>query len=284
MALPSLRARTWLPSMMLLVLACCAKLQGQEPETSPDGARAAHLAQMKAVAGSIRLLGNAQDAESAIKLVEEPVLRYTDNTRENGESSLWIWSSGGRPAAILAVELYPKPPRGPRWLAEIASLSESRIAARHAGDLDWAAKSPGLAWLALADAEPPAEKPLRRLAQMKALYRTFTAHESAVVEGRVQLRQLASPLVRYQDEAAGILDGAIFAFANGTNPEVLVVLEAHGAEGAPPRWRAAFAQMTGGAVSVEQDGKEIWGCSEADPPAVRDSYVNAWLAAKPTAE
>jgi hypothetical protein len=269
---------------MLLALACCTALRGQEPETSPDGDRAAHLAQMKAVAGSIRLLADAQDAKSAVELVEEPVLRYTDNTRENGESSLWVWSAGGRPAAVLAVEFYPKPPRGPRWLAEIASLSESRIAAQRGEDLNWGARSPGLAWIALADADPPAEKPLRRLAQMKALCRAFTAHESAVVEGRVQLRQLASPLVRYQDKASGILDGAIFAFANGTNPEVLVVLEAHGAEGAAPRWRAAFAQMTGGAVAVEQDGKEIWQCGEADPPAVRNSYVNAWLAAKPMAE
>jgi hypothetical protein len=217
-------------------------------------------------------------------LVDEPVLLYTDNTRENRDSSLWIWSSGGRPTAILAVELYPKPPKGPRWLYEIASLSERHIGARHDTDLAWNAKAPGLKWNLLPDAEPPAERPLRRLAQMKELCRTFTAHESAVIEGRVELRLLASPLVRYADDAAGVRDGAIFAFANGTNPEVLLVLEAHGEQDASPQWRCSFAQMTGGAVVVEHDGREIWKRGEADPPAVRESYVNGWLAAQPKAE
>lgn len=282
MAASSPLARLSLLALLCHAVAICPSLlPAQDKEATPDDERAAHLARMKAVAGSIRLLADSADAESAVKLADEPVLRYTDDTRENRESSLWIWSSGGRPTAILAVELYPRPPKGPRWLVEIASLSERRIAAKHVSDLDWAAKAPGLEWMPLADAEAPAEKAPRRLAQMKAICRTFTAHESAVIEGRVQLRQLASPLVRYADQTAGILDGAIFAFANGTNPEVLLVLEAHGAEGAAPRWRCAFAQMTGGAVAVERDGKEIWKCGEAEPPAVRDSYVNAWLTAKP---
>jgi hypothetical protein len=95
------------------------------------------------------------------------------------------------------------------------------------------------------------------------------------------LRQLASPLHRYADESAGIVDGAIFAFANGTNPEVLLVLEAQAAKDSTLHWQYSLAQMTGGAVTVELDGKEVWQQTEADPPAVRDSYVNGWLSAKP---
>jgi hypothetical protein len=120
---------------------------------------------------------------------------------------------------------------------------------------------------------------------MKAIFRRFTAHESAVAEGRIELRQLASPLVRYADEKDGVMDGAIFAFANGTNPEVLLVIEAHAAKkDSEPRWRYAFAQMTGGAVAVELDGKEVWQRTPAEPPAVRDSYVNAWLQERPREE
>jgi hypothetical protein len=238
--------------------------------------RARHLSRMKAVAEGLRIYAVPDKPESVVKLLSEPVLRYTDNTRKNSESSLWIWSSGGRPTAILAVELYTNPPKGPRWLVEIASLSEERIAA-HATDLEWTATKAGLDWIPLKHAEAPADKALRRLAQMRAICRTFTAHETAVVEGRIELRQLSSPLFRYADETAGIVDGAIFAFANGTNPEVLVVLEAYAAKGDKPGWRCACAQMTGGAVAVERDGKEVWRCDPADPPAVRASYVNCWI-------
>ena len=149
-ASPLLLRRTLLPLMCCLVALCSSRLPAQDKEAAPDDERATHLARMKAVAGSLTLLANSADAQSKVKLVEEPVLRYTDDTRENRESSLWIWSSGGRPSAMLAVEFYPRPPKGPRWLYEIASLSERRIAARHATDLDWTAKAPGLAWLPLA--------------------------------------------------------------------------------------------------------------------------------------
>ena len=271
-------------SLLLLVLCDASLLYAQEAGRPSGDERAKHLARMRAVASSITLLAEAGREASVVKLVDEPILRYTDDTRKNSESSLWIWSGGGRPAAVLAVELYPKPPRGPRWLVEIASLADQRIAARHDTDLNWTGRSPGLVCQTLADVDPPAATAPRRLTQMKSLFRTFTAHESAVIEGRIQLRQLTSPLHRYSQADAGILDGAIFAFANGTNPEVLAVLEAHAAGDAKPRWRCSFAQMTGGAVTILQGDKEIWSCTEADPPAARDTYVNGWLSAKPAAE
>jgi hypothetical protein len=268
------------PGLAFLTLAwLLSPALAQDAEKPADAERAAHLARMKAVASRIRLLADPAAEDSAVKLLDEPVLRYTDNTRENRESSLWLWSGGGRPTAILAVEFYPKPPRGPRWLFEIASLSPDRIAARHEADLQWIAKEPGLKPTPLASVEPPAEKATRRLAQMKAIFRKFTAHESAVIEGRIELRQLSSPLHRYADEGAGVVDGAIFAFANGTNPEVLLILEAHADKDSKLHWQYSLAQMTGGAVTVERDGEEVWQQSAAEPPAVRDSYVNGWLPA-----
>jgi hypothetical protein len=257
---------------MLLV----GTIAGAEEKEITDAQRAEHLAHMKEVASSIKLLAKSNDPDSAVKLKAEPILRYADNSRFNYESTLWIWTAGGRPTALVAVEYYPRHPKGPRWLFEIASLSKQRIAAEREPDLRWTAKEPGLKLQTLEDAKPIADKSTRRLSQMKEMCRRFTAHESAVVEGRVELRLLSSPLLRYADADAGIVDGAIFAFANGTNPEVLLILEANDDKDAPP-WHYALVQMTGGAVTVELDGKEVWKRGEADPPAVRDSYVNGWL-------
>ena len=36
--------------------------------------------------------------------------------------------------------------------------------------------------------------------------------------------------------------------------------------------------MTGEAVFAELDEKEIWTRGEANPPARREAYVNAWVA------
>lgn len=249
-----------------------AAIRGAEPS---EGEREEHLRRMRELAGSIRLLADPQKGDSEVKLVETPILRYSDGTRDSQDSSLWIWSSGGRPAALLAVELYPKPPRGPRWLFEIASLSTERIGARHATDLVWNAKEPGLVFQKLEGAEAPAEKPVRRLTQIKDLHRRFGAHEQTVNEGRIELRPLSSPLLRYTDRAQGVLDGAILAFANGTNPEVLIVLEARESG----TWQYALVQMSGAEVIAELDGRVVWQRGEADPPAVRGSYVNGWMSA-----
>ena len=115
-----------------------------------------------------------------------------------------------------------------------------------------------------ADADQTAPPPLHR-------------YENATVEGRIELRPLAKPLHRYQDADAGIVDGANVSFANGTNPEVLLVLEARKTGQEAAEWQFGLVQTTGAAVFAELDGKEIWTRGEADPPARRDAYVNAWI-------
>jgi hypothetical protein len=269
-----------------LVLAAClsSRAAAQEPK-EPDSEisaqqRAEHLAKMKEVATSIRLFADEKQRGSAVKLSEMPILRYADNTRMAHEAALWIWSAGGRPSAVLAIEHYPNATRGPRWLYEIASLSAERVAAEREPDLRWTAKEPGLVLRELEGVEPPAEKAVRRLAQMKELHRRFSAHERGSVEGRIELRRLASPLWRYSEAEAGILDGAIFAFASGTNPEALLVLEAHAAKQGAAAWRYGLVQLTGEPVTVELGGKEIWKRGQAEPPAVRESYVNGWINAE----
>jgi hypothetical protein len=263
----------------LALLLGCGPVGGQEREEPAAEQRAAHQKRMKEVAAGIRLYATAGGKDSAVKLADEPVLSYADNTRDTPESSLWIWGAKGRPSAILAIEYHAKYPKGPSWLVEIASLSPEPIAAEHGDSFAWTAKA-GLTMARLADAPPPAERPARRLAQMKELRDRFAAHEFAMIGGRIELRSLTSPLYRYADADQGVIDGAIFAFASGTNPEVLLVLEAHQAQGKTAQWRYGLVQLAGAEVVVHLDGKPVWQRENADPPAVRDTYVNGWIPAE----
>jgi len=254
---------------------------GQEAEKPAEADRFAHLARMKELASSVHIFVARADSRLESELVPEPVLRYSDNTRRTLESSLWIWGKAGRPTAILAIEFHPNQRPGPRWLYEIASLATERIAAERGDDLKWTAKEPGLQLQPIPAAAPPASQPVRRLAQMKALRERFTANERAPIEGRIELRPLTSPLHRYSDSAGGIVDGAIFSFANGTNPEVLLVIEAQESDG-KSGWAYGLVQLTGETVKAQLDGKDVWERETANPPAVRDSYVNGWLPSEPT--
>ncbi len=259
---------------ILLVLALIGiPVAGAEEPANAD--RDAHRLKMKLVAETFEI--SATENDPPTKCVAEPLLRYADPTRRLHESALWLWGAKGRPVAVMATEYYPKQPKGTPWLFEIVSLSDQRIRAQHTAELNWRADQPGVSFKDVPEAGVPADQPTRRLSQMKQLLRRFAAHETAVIEGRVELRPLANPLHRYEDPRAQLVDGAIFAFANGTNPEVFVLLEAHAPPNSPRVWRYSLAQMTGGALSVSIDGKDVWSCTEADPPAVRGSYVNGWL-------
>lgn len=239
--------------------------------------KAAHLERMHKIARSISVFDGVGPDKRTAELVKQPVLGYRDDTRRQHDSTMWIWGNTGRPSAIIAVEYYPERPQNTKWLYEIASLSADRIAADRGEELHWEARKPGLDLTVLTGAPAPAEKPAARLAQMRQLRRRFTAHERTATEGRIELAPMAAPLHRYQDPKQGIVDGAIFAFANGTNPEILWIIEAHSKQGKSPSWQFGLAQMTGGEVYVSLDEKEVWKRGEADPPAERDSYINGWM-------
>ena len=70
---------------------------------------------------------------------------------------------------------------------------------------------------------------------------------------------LTQPIHRYDDADAGIIDGAVFVFStHGTNPDLLVLVEAQEQERKPARWRIAATRMTTGELIVRDGERELW--------------------------
>jgi hypothetical protein len=95
---------------------------------------------------------------------------------------------------------------------------------------------------------------------------------------RNELRHLTQPLYRYAKEDGDILDGALFAFVEGNDPEVLLLLEAVSANGGKSHsWHFSMARMTGYRVSANLDGREVFSALPywKNPRAVTDPYVEA---------
>lgn len=247
-------------------------------EKADEAYRTAQLNRMKSIAEKFEVVAALGTKPAAAKLMSNPLLKYNDSTRRNHESTLWLWTEREKPTALMAVEFYQNGPRGPRWLFEIVSLSNSKIGVARGEDWKWQAKQPGVIRKPVPGDLTPAEKPALRLSQARQIRQRFAAHEKEGTDGRLELRALSTPLYRYADEQTGVIDGAVFAFANGTNPEVLLLLEAQrDAATKQAIWTYGFAQMTGAAVYASLDDREVWSQKEADPPAIRDSYVNDWL-------
>jgi hypothetical protein len=209
----------------------------------------------------------AVKSQSDVALVDaefhgEPVFRYADVPRGILDASLWCWGRKGRPVALAKLEMVAAHDDiGPKWQYCVASLCERRVAVEWLSYRRFLAKKAGVILHTIPDASPPDEKPVVRLRQMKEIFKRFSA--TILVDGKASLkqemRQLASPVYRYADTDASLMDGAIFAFStNGTNPDVLLLVEAESATEMPPQWKYAVVGMTYAEFHVRLDQSEVF--------------------------
>lgn len=184
------------------------------------------------------------------------VLRYVNHARESSSGTFVLWLHQGRPEAAATVFDW-----GGRIVHGFVSLSRgSTLVAREGQTIFWHPAKPGIEFRPVPDAPSPSDTAAGRLWQMKTLSRQF----GSTLLGwkpddsdREALRLLATPLYRYESKAPDLLDGAVFAFVQGTDPESLLLLEAVRV-GDRYEWQYGFARQTHGALDGRHQGKVVW--------------------------
>ncbi len=170
-----------------------------------------------------------------------------------------VWTLRGRPVVLCQGYISKQ---DVLW-HEFQSLSDRPFAGTLREEVFWQPQRAGVEWQLLVDAPAPATNPPGRLRQMRAFAAEFTAgvHFKAVSTdsgtSRHELRLLPQPLHRYSSADDNVLDGGLFAFVQGTNPEV-VLLEARGKEAAQT-WHYALAPASAYEVEASRSGAKIWG-------------------------
>src|SRR5205085_10594892 len=101
--------------------------------------------------------------------------------------------------------------------------------------------------------------PAARLSQMRSMSGNFTADKTDRDDNvSVQrMRLLTQPVFRYTSKAARVTDGALFAFVQGTDPEVLLLLEAQESDSGSA-WHFALARMNSTAFNVRYLDRPVW--------------------------
>lgn len=80
-------------------------------------------------------------------------------------------------------------------------------------------------------------------------------------EQRSELRLVSQPLLRYEPADKRIVDGALFSFSLGTDPEVLLLLEARPEKDRPEKdrvWQYAFARFHFVDLTAFHKDQEVW--------------------------
>ena len=195
-------------------------------------------------------------------LKPQGVLRWTNPVRkQRGEPTLVFWTGSGRPEALASVY-----PWGETLMYECVSLArDNGLTLRENGRTVWAPAAPGVSFREVADAPQAVETASGRLVQARSIAERFKAF---IKSGEGQngpgefLRLLPKPIYRYPVEQvkavdANLVDGAVFAFVQGTDPEVVLIIEAV-RRGDRTAWQYAFARATGYLVEARLGTQVVW--------------------------
>ena len=254
--------------VVLAIASNWAPLQAAPPETNAE----AELQQQ--IDGSLDWY---ELAAGSTPLKALPVLRWDNNARGSQTGLTALYIGKGRPEAVVCV--YP-------WeqnlVHEFASLSRGPLSGRRDGAAFWQPQSAGVQFRAIAGAEPPPKSRSARLLQMKSLSRRF----GATLVGwkrddsdRQELRLMPRPLHRYEKPDSDVIDGAVFCFAMGTDPEVILLIEAVENDDRA-QWEYAFARRTSGELQGQLDDQVVWTADrfpETADPAKPDRNVRTPL-------
>lgn len=254
---PLMAAAAWLV-VSLGALLCFA----DEPDEGDD-TKEANKAKLQEV---IKAFDNLEitigDDPEPLKFNKTPVLRWPNLTRGTIVGGTFIWTKDERPEVIAC--LWDWEGYGGVWFA-FQSLSSGNLVAKKGGGVFWRSDKPDVEFAKLEGAPVPADSPVKRLAQMKELADRFRARMHPHTGGTEELRLLTTPLYRYK--SGEVIDGAIFAFVQGTDPEVTLHLEAirSKADGKDVTdWRYAISRRSGRPLDAMLDDKHIWSAGRSD--------------------
>ncbi|HZL90773.1 MAG TPA: hypothetical protein VFB96_20565 [Pirellulaceae bacterium] len=270
----------------LIALAVVAAFTGQMPQDQPPAApepatdRQEEFSFLKEKATELSLFRGA-DANEPQPLKAEPVLRYSNSERDIGslDGSTFLWLVGKRPLAAVSTSVRKLNSGAYR---ECTSFSSAPLVCRTGQTTVWSPKTGGLLDRPLEDAAAPAAGKPQRLTQMRSLARRFTAScYNPRSEEPTELRLLPQPLYRFEDDAAGILDGALFAFVVSNDPELFLLMEARSdVKEGESAWRYSLARMSSQKETVRLDGKEIWSVPNYWRDPAEDRKTGPYVEAK----
>ncbi len=236
-------------------LAVCALLfaqLGQLPEEDAAATKAASLERIVRDLESFEL-SVVSDSPEKLALSGDPVLRWNYPIRNVDDAALFVWLGKDRPEVVSTVMSYRDGKGNLRRAYEFLSVSQNALEAQQKGGQVWHPAKPGFTWQPLPEASVPARTPAERKRQMHDLAAKFQVAVQSE-DNRYELRLLTKPLYRYQSATADILDGCLFAFVEGTDPELILAIES---SADAPHWKFATGRLTRFRIEVRFDNNVL---------------------------
>ena len=186
------------------------------------------------------------------ELLSEAIQVWTNPVTGSIRGRVYLWTHGGVPQVIVSIYKFDEK----TWIAsEFHALARDPFTGKSSTGEEWRLKSP-LEFETVSGASAPSNARETRLRQMRSIARQFSAERLDRDGTTWNLRLLSQPLYRYPEDAATEQDGAIFAFVQGTNPDVILVIETQ-TRGGVSTWQYALARMHRYQLNVRLGGTPL---------------------------
>jgi hypothetical protein len=199
------------------------------------------------------------DPDHPFAPLKEPVLHRIQEVEGTSKGSIFVWvEPSGRPAAISDVFVFQEGPGRYSLNNEWHSLCDSPLRAESPNGVLFNAAGPALEWKPIPNAQAPADTPRARDQQARRLAERFSADQIDRKKDHYHLRLLPTPLYRHDTIDSPLSrGGALYAFCQQTDPELLLLIEAR-KSGAGYRWEYAVAGFSDMDLYLRLDGHEVW--------------------------
>ena len=217
----------------------------------------------KSTVASLKFRDAASDTE--FQPHSRSLIRWTNPVIGQVYGDSFLWLDKGRPAVFLSIYALYERDAGHRRLT-FQSLHEQPVTGSLGGTDFWSPDKPGLSFRPLDGQQKPSTRVAQRRLQMRRIAGQFKGSiQEDDAERQRELRLLPKPLYPYRSSNDGPDDGAIFAFADSTDPELLLLIEVR-ETGGTPSWHYAPVRQNHRRLELKHNDKLIWEAEAVAPP------------------
>ena len=191
-------------------------------------------------------------------LREKAVFRHTQSVRGGDDiGAIYVWTSeSGRPGAIGVFFAWSQEDH--RWvMQEFHSLYDKPIKKTVPDQTTWTCTTPGLEWHDGLELATNSEDPRRLRLLAKQLPRKLKVRTKSFDEQDWQLRFVPTPFYEYKVPDEDVIYGAIFGYCQGTDTELLVVVEVRKTDD-KLSWQYALAPFSDYTIYVDLPDGGTW--------------------------
>ena len=222
------------PAILVLVVSTAVTQAPSPSGEKIEAARATEAAAAAKKAAQAYKVTTGEAGGNALQLESKSLLSWSNPVAGSFHGSVFLWTAKGKPEVVASI--YKKYEPLPLHLGiEFHSLTESSATAERDGQAEWSPVRGGVKFRPVPGAPGARRHAGPRLRQIRAIAAEFSATKTDRKRLARPLRLLTQPVYRYEITDNG---GALFAFVEGTDPEVFLLIEARKGD-TGPAWHYA---------------------------------------------